>query len=113
MLILKSKMNYRAHRMLNNSYRFLPLFDIGKQTVAGRYTRQERGNIEQELQVHTMSVGDTVSSFAMVFLLCFIANVSIVAAILRHCVHYSIYCNGNPQTRLRYVHVLDNRLSAG
>jgi len=82
MLILKSKMNYRVHRMLNNRLSTFPLSDIGS-TKSQEDIRAAREAIsKQELQVHTMSVMTLVSSFAMVFLLCFnIANVSIVAAI--------------------------------
>ena len=82
MLILKSKVNYRAHRMLNNRLSTFPLSDIGS-TKSQEDIRAAREAIsKQELQVHTMSVMTLVSAFAMVLLLCLnIANVSIVAAI--------------------------------
>lgn len=82
MLILKSKMNYRVHCMLNNRLSTFPLSDIGS-TKSQEDIRAAREAIsKQELQVHTMSVMTLVSAFAMVLLLCLnIANVSIVAAI--------------------------------
>ena len=82
MLILKSKMNYRVHRMLNTRLSTFPLSDIGS-TKSQEDIRAAREAIsKQELQVHTMSVMTLVSAFAMVLLLCLnIANVSIVAAI--------------------------------
>ena len=82
MLILKSKVNYRVHCMLNNRLSTFPLSDIGS-TKSQEDIRAAREAIsKQELQVHTMSVMTLVSAFAMVLLLCLnIANVSIVAAI--------------------------------
>ena len=82
MRILKSKMNYRVHRMLNTRLSTFPLSDIGS-TKSQEDIRAAREAIsKQELQVHTMSVMTLVSAFAMVLLLCLnIANVSIVAAI--------------------------------
>ncbi|OFR62412.1 ABC transporter ATP-binding protein, partial [Rothia sp. HMSC069C04] len=82
MLILKSKVNYRVHCMLNNRLSTFPLSDIGS-TKSQEDIRAAREAIsKQELQVHTMSVMALVSAFAMVLLLCLnIANVSIVAAI--------------------------------
>ncbi len=68
MLILKSKMNYRVHRMLNNRLSTFPLSDIGS-TKSQEDIRAAREAIsKQELQVHTMSVMTLVSSFAMVIL---------------------------------------------
>ena len=90
MLILKSKMNYRVHCMLNNRLSTFPLSDIGS-TKSQEDIRAAREAIsKQELQVHTMSVMTLVSAFAMVLLLCLnIANVSIVVILAKR--DYAIY----------------------
>ena len=87
MLILKSKMNYQVHRMLNTRLSTFPLSDIGS-TKSQEDIRAARGNIETGIAGSHHVVGDTgeflCDGFSPVLIL---RTSALWQQFLRRCVH--------------------------